>query len=101
MDTNLPQNSEEDRYIAGNLYGGDNETRIQQEIILGIGGVHALAALGVHPTVCHMNEGHSAFLSLERVRRLMTEKGLNFLEASEAAGAGNLFTTHTPVSGGL
>ena len=101
MDTNLPQNSEEDRYIAGNLYGGDNETRIQQEIILGIGGVHALAALNIHPTVCHMNEGHSAFLALERVRRLRAEKGLSFLEASEAAGAGNLFTTHTPVPAGF
>jgi starch phosphorylase len=101
LDTNLPENSEADRYIAGNLYGGDNETRIQQEIILGIGGVHALAAMGILPTVCHMNEGHSAFLALERVRRLVDEKGLAFAEAIEAAAAGNLFTTHTPVPAGF
>lgn len=101
LDTNLPQNDEADRHIAGNLYGGDNETRIQQEIILGFGGIHALYALGLPPTVCHMNEGHSAFLALERVRRLVQEQGLTFLEASEAAGAGNLFTTHTPVPAGF
>ena len=101
LDTNLPQNSEADRYIAGNLYGGDNETRIQQEIVLGIGGIHALSAMGITPTVCHMNEGHSAFLALERVRRLMHDKGLTFVEAAEAAGAGNLFTTHTPVPAGF
>lgn len=101
LDTNLPQNAEADRHIAGNLYGGDSDTRIQQEIILGIGGVHALAAMGIRPTVCHMNEGHSAFLALERIRRLVQEKGLDFHEAAEAAGAGNLFTTHTPVPAGF
>ncbi|MBC8138058.1 MAG: alpha-glucan family phosphorylase [Fibrella sp.] len=101
LDTNLSQNSENDRHIAGNLYGGDNETRMQQEIVLGIGGIHALDAMGITPTVCHMNEGHSAFLSLERARRLVQEKGLTFLQASEAAGAGNLFTTHTPVPAGF
>ena len=101
LDTNLPQNAEADRHIAGNLYGGDNETRMEQEVILGIGGVHALAAMGIKPTVCHMNEGHSAFLALERVRRLVQEAGLTFLEAAEAAGAGNLFTTHTPVPAGF
>jgi starch phosphorylase len=101
LDTNLPENNEHDRYIAGNLYGGDNETRIQQEIVLGIGGIHALAAMGITPTVCHMNEGHSAFLALERVRRLVHDKGLSFVEAAEAAGAGNLFTTHTPVPAGF
>ena len=101
LDTNLPQNNESDRHIAGNLYGGDNETRIQQEIVLGIGGVHALAAMGITPTVCHMNEGHSAFMALERIRRLIQEEGLTFVEASEAAAAGNLFTTHTPVPAGF
>ncbi len=101
LDTNLPQNSDGDRHIAGNLYGGDNETRIQQEIVLGIGGIHALDAIGIQPTVCHMNEGHSAFLSLERARRLVRDTGLTFMEASEAAGAGNLFTTHTPVPAGF
>jgi starch phosphorylase len=101
LDTNVPQNAEPDRHIAGNLYGGDNETRIQQEIVLGIGGVHALAAAGITPTVCHMNEGHSAFLSLERIRRLVEDQGLSFDDAASAAGAGNLFTTHTPVPAGF
>lgn len=101
LDTNLPQNNDADRYIAGNLYGGDTETRIQQEIVLGIGGIHALAAMGIHPDVCHMNEGHSAFLGLERVRRLITEQGLSFDNATEASAAGNVFTTHTPVPAGF
>jgi starch phosphorylase len=101
LDTNLPQNSEADRHIAGNLYGGDLETRIQQEIVLGIGGIHALAEMGIHPTVCHMNEGHSAFLALERVRRLVQEKKISYDEAAEVAGAGSLFTTHTPVPAGF
>lgn len=101
LDTNLPQNNEADRHIAGNLYGGDVETRIQQELVLGIGGVHALHAMHITPTVCHMNEGHSAFLALERVRRLVQEKGLSFNDATEAAAAGNLFTTHTPVPAGF
>jgi starch phosphorylase len=101
LDTNLPQNGDADRHIAGNLYGGDTETRIQQEIVLGIGGIHALAGMGITPTVCHMNEGHSAFLALERVRRLVQEKGLSYAEAVEATAAGNLFTTHTPVPAGF
>jgi len=101
LDTNLPENAEADRHIAGNLYGGDNETRIQQEIVLGIGGVQALYAMGIPPTVCHMNEGHSAFLALERIRHLVQEKGLTFVQAAEAAAAGNLFTTHTPVPAGF
>jgi starch phosphorylase len=101
LDTNLPENGEADRHIAGNLYGGDNETRIQQEIVLGIGGVHALAAMGITPTVCHMNEGHSAFLAFERIRRLVQDEKLTFVEAAEAAAAGNLFTTHTPVPAGF
>ncbi len=101
LDTNLPQNADGDRHIAGNLYGGDNQTRIEQEIILGIGGTHALAAMGIRPTVCHMNEGHSAFLALERIRRLHQEQGLSFAQAAEACAAGNLFTTHTPVPAGF
>jgi starch phosphorylase len=101
LDTNLPQNSEQDRHIAGNLYGGDNETRIQQEIVLGIGGVMALHAMGIKPTVCHMNEGHSAFLALERIRRRVNEEGLTFAQAAEASAAGNVFTTHTPVPAGF
>jgi len=101
LDTNVPQNSEEDRRITGSLYGGDGELRLQQEIILGIGGMRALAALGIRPTVCHLNEGHSAFLCLERTRALMGELGVSFFEARQLAAAGNLFTTHTPVPAGF
>src|SRR6185437_12366681 len=70
------------------------------EILLGVGGVRLLAAIGVRPAVCHMNEGHSAFLSLERVRTLMAEHGAPFPVAAEASSAGNVFTTHTPVPAG-
>ena len=101
LDTNVPQNSEEDRRITGSLYGGDSELRLQQEIVLGIGGMRALAALGIRPAVCHMNEGHSAFLGLERTRALMEELGVSFFEARQLAAAGNLFTTHTPVAAGF
>src|SRR6185312_569881 len=82
------------------LYGGDNEKRIQQEIVLGIGGIRALRQLGIYPAVFHMNEGHSAFLAVERIRLLMTERGLSYEEAKTLASAGNVFTTHTPVSAG-
>ncbi len=101
LDTNLEQNNEADRHIVGNLYGGDNETRIQQELILGIGGVRALDALGIAPDVCHMNEGHSAFLALERIRQLMAARNLSFEAAAQAAAASHLFTTHTPVPAGF
>ena len=100
LDTNIPANSAEDRDITDQLYGGDLEMRIKQEILLGIGGYRALDALGIAPTVCHMNEGHSAFLALERVRRLMERRRLSFAEARELAGAGLVFTTHTPVAPG-
>lgn len=100
LDTNVPENSEADRGITNQLYGGNNEKRIQQEMILGIGGVRALERLGLHPPVFHMNEGHSAFLALERIRNLMTERHLSFDEARVLASAGNVFTTHTPVSAG-
>jgi starch phosphorylase len=100
LDANLEENAPEDRAITGPLYGGDQEFRVRQEIMLGIGGVHALAALGLAPTVCHMNEGHSAFLALERIRRVMADKGVSFAVASEANSAGNIFTTHTPVPAG-
>jgi starch phosphorylase len=101
LDTNIPANSRQDQDITDELYGGDLEMRIQQEIMLGIGGIRALKALGVRPTICHMNEGHSAFLALERIRILMEEQGLSFAEAREAASAGNVFTTHTPVPAGI
>jgi len=100
LDTNIAANSPEDQDITDQLYGGDSEMRIKQEILLGIGGYRALQAIGLEPAVCHMNEGHSAFMALERCRRLMSEHSLSFAEAREAAMAGTVFTTHTPVPAG-
>ena len=100
LDANLEENAPADRAITGPLYGGDQEFRVRQEIMLGIGGVHALEAVSLSPTVCHMNEGHSAFLALERIGRVMRERGSTFQVASEACSAGNIFTTHTPVPAG-
>jgi len=100
MDTNVPSNSPADREITARLYGGDLEMRIRQELLLGIGGIRMLAKVGIDPTVCHINEGHSAFLGLERIRRLMETRGLSFDEAREATTPGNIFTTHTPVPAG-
>jgi len=100
LDTNISINSAQDQDITDQLYGGDRENRIKQEILLGIGGYRALIALGIQPTVYHMNEGHSAFLALERCRHLMSERGLSFPEAREATMAGTIFTTHTPVASG-
>src|SRR5262245_22060142 len=100
LDTNIPQNSVEDRTITARLYGGDHDMRIRQELILGVGGVRALRALGKPPTVCHMNEGHSAFCGLERIRHLMESTGCDFAAAREAVSAGTVFTTHTPVPAG-
>src|SRR5690348_177655 len=100
LDTNIPQNSPEDRQITGRLYGGDHDMRIKQEMILGIGGVRALRALGKPPTVCHMNEGHSAFCGLERIRVYMEQTKSDFATAREAVAAGTVFTTHTPVPAG-
>ncbi len=99
LDTNLPGNHQADRDITAHLYGGDRETRIRQEIVLGIGGLRALEAIGRRPSVCHANEGHSAFLMLERIKQLMSE-GLEPAEARELAVSGNVFTTHTPVPAG-
>ena len=100
LDTNISANSRADSDITDQLYGGDLEMRIKQEILLGIGGYRALEALGLVPLVYHMNEGHSAFLALERVRRLMQTHDLSFGQAREAASAGLVFTTHTPVPAG-
>lgn len=100
MDTDVEKNAPEDRELSARLYGGDNEMRISQEVVLGIGGVRALRALGYRPVVWHMNEGHSAFLGLERVRELVQEQGLTFAEAAEAVRASSIFTTHTPVPAG-
>jgi len=99
LDTDLESNAEKDRDIAHQLYGGDRTTRIQQETILGIGGVRALKELGIAPTVWHINEGHAAFLLLERMRAL-TVGGLDFASALEAVAVNTVFTTHTPVPAG-
>ncbi len=101
LDTNLSVNRPEDQNITDQLYGGDSEMRLKQEIILGIGGQRALQAMGISPRLCHMNEGHSAFQALERARRLMQEHSCAFAVAREAGAAGNLFTTHTPVPAGF
>lgn len=101
LDTNIPANNDQDQNITDQLYGGDVEMRVMQEIVLGIGGVRALTALGITPTACHMNEGHSAFMALERARMLITAHGINYAEAREATASGNLFTTHTPVPAGF
>ena len=101
LDTNVPENSEEDKIITRSLYGGNIETRIQQEIVLGIGGIKALHAMKITPLVCHMNEGHSAFLSLERINNAITNHGLSFTEAKDINFYSNVFTTHTPVPAGI
>lgn len=101
LDTNVEENSDADKIITRSLYGGNIETRIQQEIILGIGGIRALHALNIKPLVCHMNEGHSAFLSLERIRLMIKNHGLTFDEAKDIGIYSNVFTTHTPVPAGI
>ena len=100
LDTDLPENDERDRGITASLYGGDSEMRIRQEIVLGIGGVRALRALDIPVTVFHMNEGHSAFLVLERLREL-TVAGERFDEALATVRSSSVFTTHTPVPAGF
>ena len=101
LDANVPANSSTDRMITCSLYGGDRELRIRQEIMLGIGGLKALSAMDITPTVCHMNEGHAAFMALERIRELRNAKNMTFDEAVEATRAGNVFTMHTSVKAGL
>ncbi len=101
LDTNLDDNHPDDRNITSELYGGDREHRLKQEILLGIGGCRALRAIGVMPTVFHMNEGHSAFLGLERTRQLMQEQHLSFGEAAAVSAKSTVFTTHTPVPAGI
>ena len=100
LDSDHEDNSRVDRAITGQLYGGDRETRIRQEIMLGMGGVIALHKLGLRPTTYHMNEGHSAFMTLQRVRDLVTQEGISFHHALETVKAGSFFTTHTPVPAG-
>ena len=100
LDTDIPENNAEDRLITAELYGGDQEMRMRQEIMLGIGGVKALKAMEIDPEVFHMNEGHSAFLALERIRRKVVEKKLDFYSALQIVASANIFTTHTPVPAG-
>ena len=100
LDTNIPENPPDFRTITARLYGGNLEMRLWQEILLGIGGIKALDVLGLKPQVLHMNEGHSAFAGLERVRLLMKENQLSFEVAMEVAASGSIFTTHTPVPAG-
>ena len=101
LDTDLPQNDPADREITQRLYGGDEEMRIRQEVVLGIGGLRFLSKIDIHPAVCHMNEGHSAFLAVERIRERMEKDGLSFSEAREAIVPATIFTTHTPVPAGI
>ena len=100
LDTNVPTNPPDAVAVTDRLYGGDEQHRLRQEIVLGIGGVRALRALGIEPQVFHTNEGHAGFLGLERIRE-WTERGLTFDEALEAVRAGSVFTTHTPVPAGI
>ena len=100
LDANTPSNRDEDRDITRHLYGGDHEMRIRQLIALGRGGVRLLGELGIEPAAWHMNEGHAAFLTLERVGRLVRRGGLTFETAREAVRATTAFTTHTPVPAG-
>lgn len=100
LDTNIPENATKAREITSVLYGGDKDMRIRQEIILGIGGIKALRAMGIKPSLVHCNEGHSWFLALERLRHLITEHNLSLAEASQYVWSTTVFTTHTPVPAG-
>jgi len=100
LDTDVPRNTPQDRAITARLYLADQKVRLEQEILLGIGGIRLLKKLGIKPCAYHINEGHSAFLLLERMGSLMEDEGLNFSEAAEVVRADSLFTTHTPVEAG-
>jgi starch phosphorylase len=101
LDSDIEENEEADRSVTARLYGGGRRCRLKQEIVLGIGGLRALERLGLRPTIRHMNEGHAAFASIEKIRQLVSEEGLSFDEAREVAATGNVFTTHTPVPAGI
>ncbi len=100
LDTDFEENQDQDRTITHHLYGGDNENRLKQEILLGFGGIKVLKALGLDFDIYHCNEGHAAFIGLERILNLIREQGLTFAEAKEIIRASTLFTTHTPVPAG-
>src|SRR5579883_1209410 len=101
LDANVDENSDEAKSITDNLYGGGEEHRLRQEILLGVGGVRALEVAGETPQVFHINEGHAGFLALERLRTLILKEGLTFAEAAEVVRSGAVFTTHTPVPAGI
>ncbi len=100
LDSKVDANSESDRALTSRLYGGDAKVRIRQELLLGVGGVRAVQAMGIHPSVLHLNEGHSAFAGLEMSRYLMETEGLPFGEAARQVARMTVFTTHTPVAAG-
>jgi starch phosphorylase len=101
LDTNVEQNTEHDRYLTGYLYGGNSETRVMQEILLGIGGVRLLRKLNIEPAVYHLNEGHSAFLTLELAKEMLdANEGMTFEQAIPAVREKCVFTTHTPIAAG-
>jgi phosphorylase/glycogen(starch) synthase len=100
MDTDIEDNSEADRFITHQLYGGDNENRLKQEMLLGIGGIRLLKALDITPSIYHCNEGHAAFITLERLRKFIQEENIAHNQAIELVRASTLFTTHTPVPAG-
>jgi len=100
LDTDRDDNQKEDRELTWSLYGRDNDYRIKQELILGIGGIRALSKLGIEKDVYHLNEGHAAFAGIERINQLMKKENLSFAECSEIVRASSLFTTHTPVPAG-
>lgn len=101
LDTNVPENNPADRGITRALYGGGVELRIQQLMLLGIGGYRALLAMGREPTICHMNEGHAGFLGVERARHMMLQRNISYEMARDIIEDGNVFTTHTPVPAGF
>jgi glycogen phosphorylase len=100
LDSDLSENEEQDRFVTHHLYGGDNENRLKQEILLGIGGIRAMNKLGIDADIYHCNEGHSAFLGLERISYIMEKHRLSFTEAREVVRSSTVFTTHTPVPAG-
>ena len=100
LDADFEGNSDEDRFVTHHLYGGDNENRLKQEMLLGLGGIRALKKLGYEMDIYHCNEGHAAMIGLERMADMMSEKGLKYTEAKEVVRASTLFTTHTPVPAG-
>ena len=100
LDADHIGNSDEDRFVTHHLYGGDNENRLKQELLLGLGGIKALKKLGYDSDIYHCNEGHAAFIGVERMMDMISEKGLTFAEAKEVVTASTVFTTHTPVPAG-